>query len=118
MPPIFYLKYSIHSDSVTDLPRSYTSLSSRKGWREGERGRDVWQIFFFKMEECLMTDDNAIFKSEFRPVDFADIEQNIACPHPVCQGETVSIQKMDFSNITEFNMLMLVSCLKSKKQPM
>ena len=72
----------------------------------------------FKMAECLMADDNAIFKSEFWPVDFADIEQNIACPHPVCQCETVSIQKMDFSNITEFNMLMLVSFLKSKKQPM
>ena len=48
------------------LPRSQTSLSlrkwlSRKGGREGEGMRDVWEILFFKMAECSMADDYTIF---------------------------------------------------------
>ena len=66
-----------------------------------------------------MADDYAIFKNEFRPVHFAYLEQKLACPHPVCQEEAVFFQTMDFSKITEFDMLKLVvSCLKSKKQPL
>ena len=52
---VFYLKVktiemSMHT-RIWHLPRSQTSLSLRKGWarkggREGERMRDVWQILF------------------------------------------------------------------------
>ena len=40
-----------------------------------------------------MADDYVIFKNEFRPVHFAYLEQKIACPHPVCQEESVFFQK-------------------------
>ena len=40
-----------------------------------------------------MADDYAIFKNEFRPVNFAFLEEKIVCPHPSCEGEAVFFQK-------------------------
>jgi len=70
--------------------------------------------FVFKMVECSMADDYAIFRYEFRPVHFAYLEQKIACAHPVCEEEAVFFQKPDFSIVTDFVILKLVSYRKSK----
>ena len=48
--------------------------------------------FVFKMAECSMADDYAIFKKEHRPVCFANFEGKVVFPHPVCQEEAVFLQ--------------------------
>ena len=45
--------------------------------------------FVFKMAECSMADDYAIFKKEHRPVCFANFEGKVVFPHPMCQEEAV-----------------------------
>ena len=62
-----------------------------------------------------MADDYAIFKNEFRPVNFAFLEEKIVCPHPSCEGEAVFFRKTDFSNITGFDIQKQVSSRKSNK---
>ena len=51
------------------------------------RGKDARRLadFVFKMAECSMADDYAIFKKEHRPVCFTNFEGKVVFPHPVCQ---------------------------------
>ena len=58
------------------------------------RGKDARRLadFVFKMAECSMTDDYAIFKKEHRPVCFTNFEGKVVFPHPVCQEEAVFLQ--------------------------
>ena len=58
------------------------------------RGKDARRLadFVFKMAECSMADDYAIFKKEHRPVCFANFEGKVVFPHPVCQEEAVFLQ--------------------------
>ena len=48
------------------------------------RGKDARRLadFVFKMAECSMADDYAIFKKEHRPVCFTDFEGKVVFPHP------------------------------------
>ena len=58
------------------------------------RGKDARRLadFVFKMAECSMADDYAIFKKEHRPVCFTNFEGKVVFPHPVCQEEAVFLQ--------------------------
>ena len=58
------------------------------------RGKDARRLadFVFKMAECSMADDYAIFKKEYKPVCFANFEGKVVFPPPVCQEEAVFLQ--------------------------
>ena len=58
------------------------------------RGKDARRLadFVFKMAECSMADDYAIFKKEHRPVCFTNFEGKVVFPHSVCQEEAVFLQ--------------------------
>ena len=58
------------------------------------RGKDARRLadFVFKMAECSMADDYAIFKKEHRPVCFTNFEGKVVFPHPACQEEAVFLQ--------------------------
>ena len=64
-------------------------VQGRKG-----RGKDARRLsdFVFKMAECSMADDCAIFKKGHRPVRFTNFEGKVVFPHPVCQEEAVFLQ--------------------------
>ena len=57
-------------------------------------GKDARRLadFVFKMAECSMADDYAIFKKEHGPVCFTNFEGKVVFPHPVCQEEAVFLQ--------------------------
>ena len=65
------------------------SVQGMKG--RGQDGRRLAD-FVFKMAECSMADDYAIFKKELRPVCFTNFEGKVVFPHPVCQEEAVFLQ--------------------------
>ena len=72
------------------LPRTQTSLfkRARKGRREGDNGRDVWQILFSRWrQEQWRT--NMQFLKKFSAVHFANFEQIIAYPRRVYEEEAV-----------------------------
>ena len=58
------------------------------------RGKDGRRLvhFVFKMAECSMVDDYAIFKMKHRPVRLTNFEGKVVFLHPVCQGEAVFLQ--------------------------
>ena len=58
------------------------------------RGKDARRLadFVFKMVECLMADDYAIFKKVYRPVRLTNFEGKVVFPQPVCQEEAVFLQ--------------------------
>ena len=93
-PSLNCIVKNIHKDQIgriiSTLPRSQTSLSLRKGLarKGGREGAD----FVFKMAECSMADDYAIFKKEHRPVRFTNFEGKVVFPHPECQEEAVFLQ--------------------------
>ena len=71
------------------LAAKVVGAQGRKG-----RGKDARRLgdFVFKMAECSMADDYAIFKKEHRPVRFTNFEGKVVFPHPVCQEEAVFLQ--------------------------
>ena len=61
------------------------------------RGKDGRRLvhFVFKMAECSIADDNAIFKMEHRPVRSTNFEGKVVFPHPVCQEDHYRIRHLD-----------------------
>ena len=65
----------------TDLPRSQTSLAAKGMGAQGMKGgrKDARRLadFVFKMAECSMADDYAIFKKEHGSVCFTNFEGKV-----------------------------------------
>ena len=61
--------FTLNSASFPDV-----SLAAKVVGAQGRKGREKYARrladFVFKMAECSMADDNAIFKKEHRPVRF------------------------------------------------
>ena len=96
------------------MPRSQTSLLVGAQERK-ERGKDARRLadFVFKMAECSMADDYAIFKNEHRPVRFTNFEGKVFFfSHPVCQEEAVAYNRAGYSIITGFAISMPCSFRK------
>ena len=91
-------KVTCSSTASTSDPASFpdVSLAAKGVSAQGMKGRgkDARRLedFVFKMAECLMADDYAIFKKEHRPVCFTNFEGKVVFPHPVCQEEAVFLQ--------------------------
>ena len=72
------------------------SLAAKGVGAQGKKGRGKESRrladFVFKMAECSMADDYAIFKMKHRPVRFTNFEGKVVFPHPVCQEEAVFLQ--------------------------
>ena len=91
---------SVRSSNIRDARGSASfpdvSLAAKGVGAQGMKGRgkDARRLadFVFKMAECSMADDYAIFKKEHRPVCFANFEGKVVFPHPVCQEEAVFLQ--------------------------
>ena len=76
------------------FPRRLSPCESGRRAREKgkEKGCETSGRFVFKMAECSMADDYAIFKKERRPVRFTNFEGKVVFPHSVCQEEAVFLQ--------------------------
>ena len=83
---------------LTLPPASFpdVSLAAKGVGAQGRKGRgkDARQLvdFVFKMAECSMADDYAIFKKEHRPIRFTNFEGKVVFRHSVCQEEAVFLQ--------------------------
>ena len=91
---IFFTKDYVHVFVSASFPE--VSLAAKVVGAQGrkERGKDARRLadFVFKMGECSMADDYAIFKKEHRPVCFTNFEGKVVFPHPVRQEEAVFLQ--------------------------
>ena len=77
--------------SFPDVSLAAKGVSAQGMKGRGKDGRRLAD-FVFKMAECSMADDYAIFKKELRPVCFTNFEGKVVFPHPVCQEEAVFLQ--------------------------
>ena len=111
-----YMSLSTASFPDVSLAAKVVGAQGRKG-----RGKDAGRLadFVFKMAECSMADDYAIFKKEYRPDRLTNFERKVVFPHPVCQEEAVFLQLNELQHYTRFAILLPFPYRKlSNKQPL
>ena len=88
------------SDNTCLVPRRLSRCEKVGAQGMKGRGKDARRLadFVFKMAECSMADDYAIFKKEYRPVCFTNFEGKVVFPHPVCQEEAVFLHLNGLQN--------------------
>ena len=93
------------------------SLAAKGVGAQGRKGRgkDARRLadFVFKMAECSMADDYAIFKKEHRPVRFKNFEGKVVFPHPECQEEAIFLQLNGLQHLYRIRHLAALSMPKN-----